>query len=282
MYCSNCGKQISDQANFCNYCGSKVNVVRHQGGSSAPRQPQQSYTPPVQATPAKKERNWGKRIMSLVMVVLVYFGARYATEAFLTRDLRKEEPTTTSTGTLLNTAPEVSLTDSCFYGALYENDYVTYGLAKMYLPGYFLLPGEGDERDWLMSEDETVLFSATKQLEILEVSFSATSEESVLSTSSEDGSAASMVDFQKIYVGGFPVVRYIVHYTDAEMEQFIGELIIFPGETTTETLRVSMYELAEYGYDEINRAFDTLTISAENALTADDTQVIGLNRITVK
>ena len=78
------------------------------------------------------------------------------------------------------------------------------------------------------------------------------------------------------------VVLAVTTKENAEMEQFIGELIIFPGETTTETLRVSMYELAEYGYDEINRAFDTLTISAENALTADDTQVIGLNRITVK
>ena len=43
-----------------------------------------------------------------------------------------------------------------------------------------------------------------------------------------------------------------------------------------------MYQMADSGYDEINRAFNTLTISADNALTYEDTGIMGLNRITVK
>lgn len=272
MFCNNCGKQISDQAKFCNYCGAKVTVIQPQTGGAAPR--------PV---PAKKENRWGKRIFSFVMVVLVYFGARFATEMFLTRDVNKPEPTTADSGMIL-TQPEskVSLTDSCFYGALYENEYVTYGLAQMHLPGYYLLPGEGDERDWLMSNDDTCLFSADKQMEILEISFAATDEESILGSSSEEGVTYSMVDFQKIYVDGYPVVRYIVRYTDQETDQYIGELIVFPGETAKETLRLAMYQLAENGYDKINQAFDTISISADNILSSADTGTMGLNRITVK
>lgn len=297
MYCSKCGKQISDQANFCNYCGAKVTAPQ------PPRQPQQpvytppskpAYTPPQQNTytaPAqstKKEGVWGKRIVTALVAVAVYFGAKYATQAFLTRDLKKPEPTTSNSGLILSqpqtqaeTETEVSLTDSCFYGALYQYDHVTYGLTKMHLPGYYLLPGEGDERDWLMSGDDSCLFYAYKQLEF-NCSFDATDEASILSTTNQDGSVTTMVDFQKYYLSGYPVIRYIAHYTDAETDQYIAELIIFPSETANETIRLSMFQLAETGYDKINQAFDTLTISPDNAVTYNDTGVMGLNRITVK
>ena len=297
MYCSNCGKQISDQANFCNYCGAKVTAPQPRTGTAAPRQPQQptytaqqptytaqqnNYTAPAKPAPAKKEGVWGKRIVSGLVAVAVYFGVKYATQAFLTRNIQKPEPTTSNSG-IIEIKPEaqVSLTDSCFYGALYQYDHVTYGLAKLYLPDYYLLPGEGDERDWLMANDDTCLFYAYKQLEF-NCSFSASDEESILSSVTEPGSLATMVDFQKYNISGYPVIRYIAHYTDDETDQYVGELIVFPSETANETLRFSMFQLAETGYDKINQAFDTLTISADNALTYEDTDVMGLNRITVK
>ena len=43
-----------------------------------------------------------------------------------------------------------------------------------------------------------------------------------------------------------------------------------------------MFTLAEAGYDEINRVFDTLSVSTDFALKSADTGVMGLNRITVK
>ena len=91
MYCSNCGKQISDQANFCNYCGAKVTAPQPRtGGPATPRQPQQNtYTAPAQHAPAKKESAWGKRITTALIAVAVYFGAKYATQAFLTRDVEE-------------------------------------------------------------------------------------------------------------------------------------------------------------------------------------------------
>ena len=291
MYCSNCGKQISDHANFCNHCGARVEVPRPQytprqqpaSEWSAPATPVHQPAPPAQPIPVKKKGGFGKRLLSIAVAVAVYFGVRYATEAALTPKPKAPESTTSNSGVIeINPTALASLTDSCIYGALYQDGYVTYGLAKMYMPGYFLLPGEGDERDWLMSNDETCLFSAYKQLELLEISYANSSEESIMQSFNEEGSVVTMVDFQKLKIGGYPVIRYIVHYVTADTDQYAGELIIFPGETAKETLRLNMFQLAETGYEEINRVFNTLHISAEHALTAEDTNVIGLNRITVK
>lgn len=286
MFCNNCGKRISDQAKFCDYCGAKVAVCQPRANGAASRQapPQtNNYRTPSQPAPAKKENSWGKRILSWVMAALVYFGVRYGTEMFLTRDVKKPEPAVADSSVIqLQTEAKVSLTDSCFYGALYENDYVTYGLARLYLPGYYLLPGEGDETDWLMSDDNTCLFSASKQLEVMGGSFSATDEESILGSAFEEGIAYELVDFQKINVDGYPVVRYIALFIDAETDQYVGEIIVFPGETVKETLRLAMCQEAESGYDKITQAFDSLSISEAYALSAADTGTVGLNRITVK
>ena len=43
-----------------------------------------------------------------------------------------------------------------------------------------------------------------------------------------------------------------------------------------------METLSSNGYGVIDQVFDTLDISSAYALSADDTQTMGLNRITVK
>lgn len=170
---------------------------------------------------------------------------------------------------------------SCFYGALYQNGNLTYGMTRLYMPGYSLLPGEGDSTDWLMTPDGTSIFCAYKNME-MSVSYDASDEAGMLSSYKQSYSDASMVSFQKYYAGQFPVIRYIVRYTSEGIDQYQGELIVFPAETANDTIRLSMFTLAEAGYDEINRVFDTLSVSTDFALKSADTGVMGLNRITVK
>ena len=60
MFCSKCGKEISDQANFCNFCGAQINVS------------QQAQAQPVQSTQQqtaalKKKGKAGKNILSIVL-----------------------------------------------------------------------------------------------------------------------------------------------------------------------------------------------------------------------
>ena len=267
MFCSKCGREISNQARFCNYCGSPVAAPAVQAAQ--------------QPAPAKKTGTWGKRILTIVIAVVVYFVVRNITEYVLTGQEKASNAPTSPSSEVIEIY-DSSLTDSCFYGALYQDGYLRYGMAKLYMPDYFLLPGEGDERDWLMSSDETCLFAANKQLEIIDVSFEASDEEGMLKSYTQSYSDASMVDYQKYYVNDFPVIRYIVRCTAEGTDQYVGELIVLPGETADETIRLSMYQLAESGYDEINQVFDSLDISREFAPSAEDTQVVGLNRITVK
>lgn len=89
---------------------------------------------------------------------------------------------------------------------------------------------EGDEGDWLMSDDGGCLLAAYKQLEIIDISYDASTEENLLNSYRQSYSDASMIDFQKYYVNGFPVIRYIVAYTADGLYQYQGELIVFPSD----------------------------------------------------
>lgn len=53
MYCSNCGKQIPDNNNFCNYCGFKQPKIT--STPPADSNPYDNYTPPVYTPPANSE-----------------------------------------------------------------------------------------------------------------------------------------------------------------------------------------------------------------------------------
>ena len=173
---------------------------------------------------------------------------------------------------------------SCMYGGLYQNGTLQYGMTKLTAPGYSLLPGEGDERDWLISENSTCLLAAYKQNEIMGVSYNASTEATLLESFRNTYGSAEMIDYRKTEVNGFPVIRYIVAYTDSDVYLYEGGLIVFPSETTKETIRLCMFaDIASGGSDsDINRVLDSLQVSSSFKLTYDDTQTMGLNRITVK
>ena len=63
-----------------------------------------------------------------------------------------------------------------------------------------------------------------------------------------------------------------------------GGFIVFPSETAKETIRLAMFvDVASGRTDaDINLVLDTLQVSTDFALTYEDTQTMGLNRIVVK
>ena len=275
MFCNNCGKEISDQARFCNYCGAAVNHTQPQQ-SALPQAAQQS-----QSTPAKKKGKVGQAMLTILVALVVYFGVRAITENVLTSQRSTSTQASTSTANEY-VESDKDLTATCFYGALYENDDLTYGLARVHLPGYHLLPGEGEAQDYLCSADQTTLFYTNKKVEF-SISYDATDAEAILNSfSGSNMSNVSMIDFRKYEVDGYPVIRYIISCTVDGMDEYIGELIVCPGKQPSETLRMCMETLSSNGYGAIDQVFDTLDISTAYALSADDTQTMGLNRITVK
>ena len=275
MFCQNCGREISDQAKFCNYCGAPVNAARQQAASKA-----HEVTPEK----PKKKGKAGSTIVTILVALVVYFGVRAITENVLTN---KNKPVSTpqqSQGIIEVTGDVSTAMSSCMYGGLYQNGTLQYGMTKLTVPGYSLLPGEGDERDWLISENSTCWLAAYKQNEIMGVSYNASTEATLLESFRNTYGSAEMIDYRKTEVNGFPVIRYIVAYTDSDVYLYEGGLIVFPSETTKETIRLCMFaDIASGGSDsDINPVLDSLQVSSSFKLTYDDTQTMGLNRITVK
>ena len=298
MFCQNCGREISDQAKFCNYCGAPVNAARQQTASKA-----HEVTPEK----PKKKGKAGSTIVTILVALVVYFGVRAITENVLTNknkpasNPQQSQGITEVTGDvsvenkpastpqqsqgIIEVTGDVSVAmSSCMYGGLYQNGTLQYGMTKLTAPGYSLLPGEGDERDWLISENSTCLLAAYKQNEIMGVSYNASTEATLLESFRNTYGSAEMIDYRKTEVNGFPVIRYIVAYTDSDVYLYEGGLIVFPSETTKETIRLCMFaDIASGGSDsDINRVLDSLQVSSSFKLTYDDTQTMGLNRITVK
>lgn len=271
MFCDKCGKEISEQAKFCNHCGAPVN------------KPQAQTVSAPQKKPVKKKKA-GNAIVTIVVALVVYFGVRGITENVLSNKKKASGTSQNSQGTIEVQADVSTAMSSCIYGSLYQNGTLQYGMTKLTVPGYSLMPSEGDERDWLVSEDGACLLAADKQNEIMGVSYDASTEAGLLESYRNAYGKASMIDFRKIEVNGFPVIRYIAEYTDDGVPLYEGGLIVFPGETAKETIRLAMFvDLTSGRTDtDINRVFDTLQVSADFKLTYEDTQTMGLNRITVK
>lgn len=281
MFCQKCGEEISDQAKFCNRCGTPVNDVQ-------PTSTFASHTTPS-GKPVKKGK-FGRTMVTIIVALVVYFGVRSITENMLISKNRPSSTPQTSQGIqesqgIIEVNADVSIAmSSCIYGGLYQNGTLQYGMTKLTAPGYYLSAGEGDERDWLISENGACLIAAYKQNEIMDVSYDASTEASLLESYKAAYGSAEMIDYRKIDVNGFPVIRYIVAYTDSDIYLYEGGFIVFPSATTKETIRLAIFaDIASGGSEaDINLVLDTLQISTDFALTYEDTQTMGLNRITVK
>lgn len=269
MFCNKCGKEIPNQAKFCNSCGTPVNP-----------QPQPA-TPEAKPASEKKKSSAGKRILTIAVALVVYFAVRGITENVLTSQNTSSSQTGSSTSSASYSA-NGALTEGCLYGALYQNDYLTFGHARVHAPGYSLLPGEGDTRDYLCTSDRTSMLYSTKKYEV-GISYDATDKDSILNSYQNSGiTDIQMVDFRKYEKDGYPVVRYILSGRVNGMEEYIGELIVLPDKSPNETLRFCMETLASNGYKGIDQIFDSLDISSSYALTNADTQNMGIDRIAAR
>ena len=288
MYCSKCGKELPDQTQFCTHCGARQNV----GQPQQVRQPQQ----PQQTASSGSKTGMGKTILLIVAIAVVIMVVR---GLFFSKGSSNTVSNNTSTNTIsqssnssnssglssgTNAGTAIDLTSSCAYGALYENDYLIYGAARLYLPSYeSLIAGEGNEADNLVYWDETRLFNVNMQSEIGGVSYANTTEEGMLTSVQSVFLDASVVKFEKTRVNGFQVVRYIIECTNANgIQQYLGEMILFPEDPAYETVRFGMVVARDEGYSCINQTFDTLEISSDFILTYEDTGTMGAGRITVK
>ncbi len=282
MFCSKCGKELAAQAKFCNYCGAPVNEPQPAAASQPVPQAQTEPQTASQEQPAKKKGKAGRSLVSILAAVVVYFVVRGVTENALTGGSKSSGTPQSAQETMVSADASAAMS-SCMYGGLYQNGVFRYGMTKLTAPGYSLLPG-GDERDWLLSGDGAYLLAAYRQSEITGVSYGASTEAVLLKSYKDSYGSAEMIDFRKMTVGGFPVIRYIVAYTDADVLVHEGGYVVFPAETAKETLRLALFaDPASGGTDAgINRVLDTLQLSPAYALTYEDTKTMGLTRITVK
>lgn len=274
MFCNNCGKEISNQAKFCNHCGAQVSSAQPQS-QPVPQAAHQSVPQPAQ--PQKKKTN---PFVTICVAVFVFFLVRGVTMMVMSPKSSSSAHSTTTTTTQVSSTGD--LTSSCYNGALYQNGYLTYGLARWSIPGYSVQQFSSNERDYLASPNQSTLFSTTKQYEA-NCSYDATDKNSILNSYRTDKfSNVSMISFSKSIVDGYPTVRYIISCTVNGTNEYIGEMIIMPSKTPSESLRLCGETLASNGYAHIDRVFDTLDISSAYKLSNTDTGVFGLDRIVEK
>lgn len=128
MFCSKCGKEISDQAKFCNFCGAQTNVAQ-------PVQPQQTAAP-------RKKGKTGKTVLSIVLVAAVFFGTKMISQKFVSSTQNNDSGFEQGVKEAITVDQDIKSTmESCSYGALYQNGSFRYGMTKLNAPGYFLLAG---------------------------------------------------------------------------------------------------------------------------------------------
>ncbi len=306
MFCEKCGKEISNQANFCKYCGAQVARIASDPEPQPKPQPKPQPQPQSQPKPQpapdlrpqtvpdsfstdgeyipavkRKKQNKGgvgKIIFSVFLALCVFIAAKTITEKSLNRD--DDTNTYNTTGGIVIKNPP--LTDSCIYGGLYQNNTLTYGWARLTLPDYTLHQGDSSG-DSLFSKDELTYIKVNKIVEI-NTSYTKTTKEAFLGTmGSESGlDDPKIVKFDKYTVDGYRIVKVIVHGKLDGVDYYYGELMVFPGETPANTMRFLMHSINKNGADEINKVFDTLRISSEFELKATDTTEFGVNQISQK
>ncbi|MBR3928595.1 MAG: zinc ribbon domain-containing protein [Clostridia bacterium] len=278
MFCNNCGKQISDRAKFCNFCGAKVEAAAP--AASAQPKPVMEPIPEKHTAPQKKKGKFGRSLLSIIVAVAVYFGVRYAVE----HNLLSGKDSKPKSGFEMAVSMDSDMLDalnSCIRGAVYENGYLRYGFARLHMPDYKLLSDEEDQIDFLLHTKNSAQLCINKVIEF-NTSIDANDEEKTLKSLQKELPDAKMVSYSEYKVGGLPVIRYIVRHTINDTEWYTAQLIVLTSEPASYSIRFQLMVKAKDGYDEINKVFDTLSISADYRVMPEDSTNMGIRRITAK
>lgn len=272
MFCIKCGKEIPNDAQFCNFCGNKVHSIVHTAPPAPQAQPSskpassqassEHQAAPASAVPAKK-KSWGGRLFTLILCVCVYFLVRNGVEGLFSGDFK------------IGGISKSELIDDASRGGIYKDGYLTYGLARLHAPGYTVVKSSSSNGDYLLSSDSSKLIRVNLNIEN-DVSFSATTKESIQNSYifNVNISDAKVQEFSKYKVEGFNVVEYIISCKVGGVDEYIGELIVFPSSKPSSTLRFSMESLSSNGIRSISSVFDTLDISKDYDYELPETHLI--------
>ncbi|MBQ3079469.1 MAG: zinc ribbon domain-containing protein [Clostridia bacterium] len=276
MKCNACGREIPDQAQFCNYCGSKV--IAKESPVSQPVQKSEAY-----AAPANHKTSGGFVVLIILLIIVMISGGFFLLRYVGTIDIyQKTESSIPFTSKSSQTA-NPSLTASCKYGALYKDGYLTYGLARLKMPGFYLLPGENGTGDYLVSNDQSVYLNCNLITYQQQISYEQTTKDSLLSSlRSGTMKDAQMIDCSKSYIDDYYVIYYYAKGTINGIEEYIGELIVFPSKNTKETMHFMMESLNSKSLDQMSQIIQSLDISSSYKLASEDTGSLSPNSITVK
>ena len=274
MYCENCGKEISDQAKFCKHCGASVTTSQ----PATPVQPQPIQPQPAPQAPTPKKKS-GKAVIVIVIILIILAAIGYFSEAYLSGELDD-----TFIGDIFDKKSDVSLTESCTYGAVYQNGYITYGLARVFVHDCILQPGSGTTPDRLLKSNGTTIITVNNPTELTgTLSYDAITEQDIKDAYNHSAiTNVEIVEFEKYTEEGYPVLMYVIGCTINGVDQYVGELVIFPEKEASDTLRISIQTAQSNSTSPITAVYDTLVISPDFALTMDDTNSADCTSIIAK
>lgn len=96
MFCSNCGKQIPDNTNFCSYCGAKQEIVNNPKPASETPQNQGIAQTVSQPPPQKSSGKAGSILITAVVVVGAFLIGKFAIAPSMLSDGKTVTTTTTA------------------------------------------------------------------------------------------------------------------------------------------------------------------------------------------
>lgn len=251
MECDYCGREVSEQETVCPYCGNEIESFEKTRKRTAKRRKK-----------AKRRRALLSIFVTAAIVIIV--------------------------GTLLPkgcSAAKITeggdLAAACAYGALYKDEQLTYGAARLQMPGYTLIPRSKTENDVLFSAETDCLFMADYMEKSQAFSFEEITQDDFTKIFQNTVPNVSRVDFKKYTVDGYPVIRFCTQGTTDNDEICMAVLMIMP-ETVSKGAIYLMLLGGSEAEDYIQGVLDTLEISSDFAPSYEDTGIKGTKRITQK
>ena len=130
MFCRNCGKQISDTANYCMACGVKAEAIGVSAASKAGGKPV-----------SKKSRLWAAGVV-LLMTVLLTASVLEMSIPEIIGAVRRGEPLTNRALYDLETALQEKQTEITIYRKDWDTDICSWGQAEVFLIDYIIADPE--------------------------------------------------------------------------------------------------------------------------------------------
>lgn len=128
MFCSNCGKQISENTKFCNYCGAQQQAVENTEPAQKATENQQINADIFTQQPKKAPKKKANIIIVLAVVLGVFLLGKFVIAPLLVTDFNNNDTGSQSSqsqeGTVSNDEPADSSNPE--YDAIFEGTYIVH------------------------------------------------------------------------------------------------------------------------------------------------------------